>query len=79
MADDRHREMRAIAQHMAAKEFGKIPGEFLAMRRLWPQGGDLWRRRGHEAALFQKGLDDQKAAQANNDFATPGQDIPAGT
>lgn len=54
--DPRHAEMRAIKAHMAALEFAKIPGEFLSMRRLWPQGGDLWRRRGHEAALFQKGL-----------------------
>jgi len=55
-AGDRYIEMRAIAAHMAAKEFAKIPDEFLRMRRLWPAGGDLWRRRGHEAALFQKGL-----------------------
>lgn len=54
--DDRHREMAAIRTHMVAKEFSKIPGEFLAMRRLWPHGGDLWRRRGHEAALFEQGL-----------------------
>jgi hypothetical protein len=55
-AGDRYREMRAIHDHMAAKEFAKIPAEYLSMRRLWPQGGDLWRRRGHEAALFEKGL-----------------------
>ena len=54
---DRYREMRAIAAHMEAKEFAKIPAEYLSMRRLWPQGGDLWRRREHEAALFQRGLD----------------------
>lgn len=52
----RYLEMRAIAQHMAAKEFAKIPGEILAMRRLWPVNGDLWKRRGHEAALFAQGL-----------------------
>lgn len=55
-AGDRYREMRAIHDHMAAKRFDLIPAEFLSMRRLWPTGGDLWRRRGHEAALFQKGL-----------------------
>jgi hypothetical protein len=49
-------EMRNITAHMAAKQFSKIPGEFLAMRRLWPVNGDLWKRRGHEAALFQHGL-----------------------
>jgi hypothetical protein len=49
-------EMRNITAHMAAKEFGKIPGEFMAMRRLWPKGKDLWNRRTHEAALFAQGL-----------------------
>jgi GH24 family phage-related lysozyme (muramidase) len=53
-------EMRAIADQMAAKQFDKIPAEILSMRRLWPDGGDLWRRRGHEAALFQQGLNGMK-------------------
>lgn len=52
----RFAEMRAIHAHMAAKEFGKIPAEFLAMRRLWPGVSGLRHRREHEAALFQKGL-----------------------
>lgn len=58
----RYAEMRAIKAHMAAKEFARIPGEFLSMRRLWPSGGDLWRRRGHEAALFERGLGHTPAA-----------------
>lgn len=69
---DRYTEMRAITAHMAAKDFARIPREFLAMRRLWPEGGDLWRRRGHEAALFQKGLDaPAAAANAPTPPATP--------
>jgi hypothetical protein len=52
----RFAEMRSIKQHMSTENFAAIPGDFLSMRRLWPRGGDLWRRRGHEAALFQKGL-----------------------
>lgn len=52
----RYSEMRAIKMLMTAENFSKIPAEFLSMRRLWPVGGDLWRRRGHEAALFQNGL-----------------------
>ena len=63
-AGDRYTEMRNIEAHMAAKAFEKIPAEYLSMRRLWPYGGDLWRRRGHEAALFQKGLDSLKAPVA---------------
>jgi GH24 family phage-related lysozyme (muramidase) len=56
MAGDRYIEMRNIKTHMINMEFKKIPSEFLAMRRLWPVGGDLWRRREHEADLFGKGL-----------------------
>lgn len=52
----RFAEMRAIKAHMAAQRFDLIPDEFLAMRRLWPRGGDLWNRRMHEAALFERGL-----------------------
>jgi hypothetical protein len=52
----RYVEMRNIKAHMAAKAFNLIPNEFLAMRRLWPKGGDLWNRRGHEALLFRDGL-----------------------
>lgn len=52
----RYGEMRAIKLHMATKQFEKIPGEFLSMRRLWPRGGDLWNRRTSESVLFQHGL-----------------------
>jgi hypothetical protein len=52
----RYTEMRNIKAHMAAKQFSLIPNEFLSMRRLWPKGGDLWNRRGHEALLFRDGL-----------------------
>lgn len=56
LAGGRYAEMRNIKAHMAARAFNKIPDEILAMRRLWPTGGGLWRRRGHEAALFRQGL-----------------------
>ena len=52
----RDAEMREIKSLMGAENFSKIPAEFLSMRRLWPVNGDLWKRRMHEAALFQKGL-----------------------
>jgi len=52
----RYAEMRHITAHMAAKEFDKIPGEFMAMRRLWKPGSGVYKRRKHEADLFQKGL-----------------------
>ncbi len=53
---DRYGEMRAIAKYMASRQFNLIPYQFYSMRRLWPYGGDLWRRRGHEAQLFERGL-----------------------
>ena len=53
---DRYTEMRAINDHMIAGEFGKIPAEIKHMARLWAKGGDLWRRRYHEAELFSAGL-----------------------
>lgn len=53
---DRYREMRMIALYIASKQFNLVPAQYLSMRRLWPVGGDLWRRREHEAALFQRGL-----------------------
>lgn len=55
-------EMRNIRADMVAKNFADIPTQFLSMRRLWPAGGDLWRRRGHEAALFADGLKTMTAA-----------------
>jgi GH24 family phage-related lysozyme (muramidase) len=58
----RYAEMRAIRAHMSVKAFAKIPAEFLSMRRLWPRGGGLWRRREHEAALFTKGLAEPAAS-----------------
>lgn len=64
MPDPRHAEMRAIKAHMAAQEFSRIPAEFLSMRRLWPEGGDLWRRRGHEATLFRRGIENGNIATA---------------
>lgn len=58
----RYAEMRAIKAHVAAGDFAAIPEDFLSMRRLWPKNGDLWKRRMHEAALFQKGLNAMKAS-----------------
>lgn len=52
----RRLEMRQIAGYMAQKNFADIPARFRAMCRLWPEGSDLWRRRRHEADLFQQGL-----------------------
>jgi len=55
-AGDRCREMRAIAADMANKNYRDIPHQFRSMKRLWPAGGGLWRRREHEAVLFENAL-----------------------
>jgi GH24 family phage-related lysozyme (muramidase) len=52
----RFSEMHAIRQLMALQQFAKIPDEFRAMKRLWPNVSGLRHRRDHEADLFQKGL-----------------------
>jgi len=52
----RDSEMRAIKRDIADNSLNNIPMQLMSMRRLWPRGGDLWNRRTHEAALFQKGL-----------------------
>jgi hypothetical protein len=55
---DRHREMRAIRQHMAERKYDRIPDEFRSMKRLWHGKGldGLLARRDREAALFAAGL-----------------------
>lgn len=53
---DRHAEMRDIKAHMQAKAFDKIPGDFRAMKRLWPTVPGLQDRREREAMLFEQGL-----------------------
>ncbi|MGE0039143.1 MAG: hypothetical protein AB7S93_26405 [Xanthobacteraceae bacterium] len=57
-AQDRHREMRAIRQHMVERRFERIPDEFRSMKRLWRGKGldGLLARRDREAALFETGL-----------------------
>lgn len=78
----RDAEMRAIRAHCIAKDWDKIPGEFLSMRRLWPANGDLYKRRGHEAALFSVGLGAWKHDQlvaAGQAAASGPQQSPAGS
>jgi peptidoglycan hydrolase-like protein with peptidoglycan-binding domain len=56
-AGDRCREMRAIKTDMATQNYKDIPHQLRSMKRLWPAGGGLWKRREHEAVLFENGLD----------------------
>jgi uncharacterized protein (TIGR02594 family) len=52
---DRRKEMRNIKAHMANSQFGLIPAELRAMKRLWPTVEGLKRRREAEAKLFESG------------------------
>lgn len=56
MAGDRTLEMRNIYDHMVNHAFEKIPDEFRAMARHWPNVAQLRARRRHEADLFEAGL-----------------------
>jgi GH24 family phage-related lysozyme (muramidase) len=56
---DRRREMRNIRDQMRSRDFGKIPGEIRAMKRLWANNKDargIVLRREAEAELFEAGL-----------------------
>ena len=56
VSGDRRREMLEIQRLLAAGEIAKIPAQFVAMQRLWPDTAGLRRRRREEAALFEMGL-----------------------
>lgn len=56
MDDDRHSEMADIADAMDRQAFGEVPPAFEAMKRLWPEGSDLWHRRQHEADMFRAAM-----------------------
>ncbi|GJE52412.1 hypothetical protein GOFOIKOB_5483 [Methylobacterium tardum] len=61
---DRYREMRAIKDAMAAKQFTGIPDLIRSMTRLWRGTAieaEMTRRRKNEAALFAYGLTTQSA------------------
>lgn len=69
---DRYQEMRAIKQHMAAKDFDMIPDEIRSMKRIWEgQGLDgLLKRRDKEAAMFELGLRSDGDDEPSKDVAT---------
>lgn len=56
LSGDRRREMFAIGEHLRAGRLDAIPGEYRAMKRLWPEVKGLRRRRDEEAELFEQGL-----------------------
>jgi cysteinyl-tRNA synthetase, unknown class len=63
---DRREEMRNIRDHMAARDFEKVPNELRAMRRLYqgqPELQGLVKRRGAEAVMFERGLEGPRSNQ----------------
>lgn len=75
---ERRLEMRNIRDHMAARQFEKIPNELRAMKRLWPASlAGLHKRRDAEAELFERGLLAKGAmANAQRDGAAPPPSVP---
>lgn len=63
---ERRQEMLNIRNHMAAREFNKIPNEIRAMKRLWTQAqlSGMLKRREAEAVLFERGLERMQAGGA---------------
>jgi hypothetical protein len=59
----RYAEMHNIFVWMEQRQFDLIAEEIEGMRRLWPVGGDLWKRRMSEAQLFKQGLEQWKPSQ----------------
>jgi len=54
--NDRYIEMVNIREHMADKEFNKIPDEIRDMNRLYTDSKGLMLRRNEEADMFEEGL-----------------------
>jgi len=55
-----YREMSRIRDLMSTRSYDTIPEQILAMRRLWPENSDLWKRRSAEAELFQSAMKENK-------------------
>lgn len=56
LTGDRRKEMLRIQELLRVGELDKIPEQFRAMKRLWPDSRGLRRRRDEEATLFEQGL-----------------------
>lgn len=79
MDDARHTEMAAIADAMDRQAFTEIPALFVAMKRLWPEGGDLWNRRQHEADMFRAAFESEVAEPAKPTAREPDTSVAAPT
>lgn len=55
-ASPRYAEMREIRACVASGDLARIPGLIRSMKRLWPPTNGVYKRREHEAVLFERGL-----------------------
>ncbi|MGD8328677.1 MAG: peptidoglycan-binding protein [Acidobacteriota bacterium] len=59
MTGDRRTEMRAIRTHIVEGRLDLVPGELVAMKRLWAGDSGLQRRRDREADFWRRGVAEQ--------------------
>ncbi|MBW7967592.1 peptidoglycan-binding protein [Bradyrhizobium sp. BR 10261] len=67
----RYAEMREIRACVARGDLAKIPGLIRSMKRLWPSTNGVYKRREHEALLFEQGLKQSHPEQHAKLATTP--------
>lgn len=70
-AGPRYAEMREIRASVAKGDLARIPGLLRSMKRLWPATNGVYKRREHEAVLFEQGLASHHPEEHARLAATP--------
>ncbi|MHC2652426.1 hypothetical protein ACVMHY_005005 [Bradyrhizobium barranii subsp. barranii] len=70
-AGARYAEMREIRACVASGDLARIPGLIRSMKRLWPPTNGVYKRREHEAVLFERGLAEHHPEQHARLEVTP--------
>ncbi|MGM4955705.1 peptidoglycan-binding protein [Bradyrhizobium barranii] len=70
-AGARYAEMREIRACVASRDLARIPGLIRSMKRLWPPTNGVYKRREHEAVLFERGLAEHHPEQHARLEVTP--------
>ncbi|WP_441268668.1 peptidoglycan-binding protein [Bradyrhizobium sp. 215_C5_N1_1] len=70
-AGARYAEMREIRACVASGDLARIPGLIRSMKRLWSPTNGVYKRREHEAVLFERGLAEHHPEQHARLEVTP--------
>ncbi|MDI3559559.1 peptidoglycan-binding protein [Bradyrhizobium sp. Arg816] len=70
-AGARYAEMREIRACVASGDLARIPGLIRSMKRLWSPTNGVYKRREHEAVLFERGLAERHPEQHARLEVTP--------